>query len=155
MKRWAALGAWVLLPLLMGGAVGGLFQPGAWYDALAKPAWNPPSWVFGPVWTLLYVLMGLAAWLVWDRYGWRGPARTALTLFVVQLAFNGAWSAIFFGLQSPGLAFAEIVVLWSLIVATLLLFWRLRPVAGLLLVPYLLWVSFAAVLNFTIWRLNA
>jgi translocator protein len=98
--------------------------------------------------------MGTAAWLVWDRHGFRGAARTALTLFGVHLLFNAAWSAIFFGLQSPGLAFAEIVLLWLMIVALVVLFWRLRPLAGMLLLPYLVWVSFAAVLNFSIWQLN-
>jgi translocator protein len=151
--RWAGLAAWVALPLLVGGGLGSLFRPGAWYEGLEKPAFNPPGWVFGPVWTVLYILMGVAAWLVWERYGDR--ARAALTLFVVQLAFNAAWSALFFGLQSPGIAFAEILILWGLIVATLLAFWRLRRPAGLLLLPYLAWVSFAAVLNFALWRLNA
>jgi translocator protein len=153
MRRWLGLAAWVVLPLAVGGGMGSLFQPGAWYASLEKPAFNPPSWVFGPVWTALYVLMGVAAWLVWERFG--GAARTALAVFGVQLAFNAAWSVLFFGLRSPGLAFAWIVILWSLIVATLVLFWRLRPLAGVLLVPYLAWVSFAAVLNLAIWRLNA
>jgi translocator protein len=96
---------------------------------------------------------GLAAWLVWDRY--RSAARMALAVFVVQIVFNGLWSYLFFGLQSPALAFAGIVILWGLIVTTLVLFWRARTVAGVLLLPYLAWVSFAAVLNFTIWQLNA
>jgi translocator protein len=152
MNRWVALGLWIVLPLLLGGGIGSLFQPGAWYDGLNKPAWNPPSWVFGPVWTALYVMMGAAAWLVWDRY--RDEAKGALSLFVVQLVFNAGWSAIFFGLQSPGLAFLEILVLWLLIAATIVAFWRHRPLAGALLLPYIAWVSFAAVLNFTIWRLN-
>jgi translocator protein len=152
MNRWVALGLWIVLPLLLGGGIGSLFQPGAWYDGLNKPEWNPPSWVFGPVWTALYVMMGVAAWLVWDRY--RDEAKGALTLFVVQLVFNAGWSAIFFGLQSPGLAFLEILVLWLLIAATIVVFWRHRPLAGALLLPYIGWVSFAAVLNFTIWRLN-
>jgi translocator protein len=150
--RWFGLLLWLLLPLLAG-AFGSQFQPGAWYAALDKPSWNPPSWVFGPVWTVLYIMMGVAAWLVWDRY--RGAARTALAVFVVQVVFNGLWSYLFFGLQSPALAFAGIVILWSLIVTTLVLFWRARTVAGVLLLPYLAWVSFAAVLNFTIWQLNA
>lgn len=153
MNRWLALGLWIVLPLLLGGGVGNLFQPGAWYDGLEKPPWNPPSWVFGPVWTVLYVLMGVAAWLVWDRY--RADARGALALFVTQLVFNAGWSAVFFGLQAPGLAFAWIVVLWLLIAATIGAFWRRRPLAGALLLPYIAWVSFAAVLNYTIWRLNA
>jgi translocator protein len=150
--RWIGLALWLLLPLLAG-AFGSQFQPGAWYAALDKPSWNPPSWVFGPVWTVLYIMMGVAAWLVWDRY--RSAARTALAVFVVQVVFNGLWSYLFFGLQSPALAFAGIVILWSLIVTTLVLFWRARTVAGVLLLPYLAWVSFAAVLNFTIWQLNA
>jgi translocator protein len=153
MSRWVGLGVWIALPLLMGGGIGSLFQPGAWYDGLAKPSWNPPNWLFGPVWTTLYILMGLAAWLVWERH--RGDARVALALFVVQLAFNAAWSAIFFGLQAPGLAFAEILVLWALIVATTVTFWRHRVAAGALMLPYVAWVGFAAVLNFTIWRLNS
>jgi translocator protein len=150
--RWFGLLLWLLLPLLAG-AFGSQFQPGAWYAALDKPSWNPPSWVFGPVWTVLYIMMGVAAWLVWDRH--RGAARTALAVFVVQVVFNGLWSYLFFGLQSPALAFAGIVILWSLIATTLVLFWRARTVAGVLLLPYLAWVSFAAVLNFTIWQLNA
>jgi translocator protein len=150
--RWFGLLLWLLLPVLAG-AFGSQFQPGAWYAALDKPSWNPPSWVFGPVWTVLYIMMGVAAWLVWDRY--RSAARTALAVFVVQVVFNGLWSYLFFGLQSPALAFAGIVILWSLIVTTLVLFWRARTVAGVLLLPYLAWVSFAAVLNFTIWQLNA
>lgn len=154
MRKWLALVAWVALPLLIGGGVGGLFQPGDWYAQLNKPDWNPPSWVFGPVWTTLYVLMGVAAWLVWERHGFNGAARTALVLFLVHLLFNAAWSALFFGLESPGLAFAEILVLWAMILTLIVLFWRLRPAAGALLLPYLAWVSFAAVLNYTIWQLN-
>jgi translocator protein len=153
LSPWVGLAGWVALPLLLGGGFGSLFQPGAWYDGLTKPSFNPPSWVFGPVWTLLYVLMGVAAWLIWRQY--RGRARGALTLFVVQLVFNAGWSAMFFGLQSPGLAFAWIVVLWLLIVATTVVFWRLRRAAGALLLPYLAWVSFAAVLNYSLWQLNA
>jgi translocator protein len=153
MQRWLWLFFWVALPLVVGGGIGNLFQPGEWFEGLAKPSWNPPNWVFGPVWTTLYVLMGFAAWLIQDRYG--REARGAITLFVVQLLFNAGWSAIFFGLQAPGLAFAEIIVLWALIVATTIVFWRRRPLAGILLVPYLAWVTFAAVLNFAIWRLNS
>jgi translocator protein len=154
MRRWGALLAWVAAPLVIGGGMGSLFPPGAWFGELNKPAWQPPNVVFGPVWTLLYVLMGVAAWLVWDRHGFRGAARTALVLFGVHLLFNAGWSAIFFGLQAPGLAFAEILVLWALIAALVVLFWRLRPLAGVLLLPYLAWVSFASALNFAIWQLN-
>ena len=126
----------------------------AWYPTLTKPAWNPPAWLFGPVWTVLYVAMAVAAWLAWRQAGWAG-ARAALTLFLVQLTLNAAWSVIFFGLRNPGAAFAEIVVLWAAIIGTLVSFWQVSPPAGMLFIPYLAWVSFAAVLNFTIWRLNS
>lgn len=152
MNRWIGLAVWIALPLLAA-AAGSQFQPGAWYDGLAKPSFNPPSWVFGPVWTTLYLLMGVAAWLVWDRQ--RAAARGALTLFVVQLIANAAWSWLFFGEQNPGLALLDIVVLWLLILATTIAFWRLHPVAGALLLPYLAWVTFATALNFEIWRLNS
>jgi tryptophan-rich sensory protein len=151
-KKWLGLAAWVLLAL-SAGAVGSQFTPGEWYDGLQKPAWNPPSWVFGPVWTALYILMGVAAWLVWREHGFRGSS-PALWLFIGQLALNAAWSWMFFGLNRPGLAFAEILVLEAAIVWTLVLFWRLRPAAGALLVPYALWVAFASVLNLRLWRLN-
>lgn len=130
-----------------------MFMPGEWYAGLAKPAWNPPNWLFGPVWTVLYILMAVAAWLVWRRQGLAGAA-LPLLVFVVQLVLNAMWSWLFFGLQRPGVALAEILVLWVAILVTILLFFRVRSVAGILLIPYLLWVSFAAVLNFTIWRLN-
>jgi translocator protein len=152
LRKWVGLGGWILLPLLAG-AFGSLFQPGQWFAELAKPTWNPPSWVFGPVWTTLYILMGVAAWLVWRR---GGPiARGALTLFVVQLVFNAAWSWLFFGLQSPGLAFLDIILLWLLIIVTTVAFWRVRMAAGVLLLPYLAWVTFATALNFAIWRMNS
>lgn len=151
LKRWLGLVLWVMLSL-SAGAFGSRFEPGAWYAALEKPPWNPPSSVFGPVWTVLYVLMGVAAWLVWERHG--DAARGALTLFVVQLLFNAAWSWLFFGLQSPGLALMDIIVLWVLIAATALVFWRARAIAGMLLLPYLAWVTFATALNFEMWRLN-
>jgi len=124
-----------------------------WYPTLVKPAWNPPAWLFGPVWTVLYLAMAVAAWLVWRRAGWAG-ARLALTLFMVQLTLNAAWSIIFFGLRNPGAAFAEVVFLWAAIVGTLVSFWQVSVPAGMLFIPYLTWVSFAAVLNFVIWRLN-
>ena len=139
------------------GLVGSLFTArsvGGWYLALDKPAWTPPSAVFGPVWSLLYLLMGIAAWLVWRRGGFAAHP-LALTLFASQLVLNAVWSFLFFGLRLPGAAFVEIVVLWALILATLIAFWRAVPVAGLLFVPYLLWVSFASALNFAIWRLNS
>lgn len=128
-------------------------QAGPFYAQLVRPGWAPPGWLFGPVWTALYVLMAIAAWLVWRVGGFRA-ARSALSLFVVQLAVNALWSWLFFGMHRGALAFADIVLLWVLIVATLRAFWRIRPLGGALLVPYLLWVSFAAVLNYSIWQLN-
>lgn len=124
-----------------------------WYAALQKPSWNPPAWVFGPAWTVLYISMAVAAWLVWRQGGWKAQGR-ALGLFLVQWVLNALWTPLFFGLHRPGLAFAEIVILWLAIAATLAAFWRINKVAGALLVPYLAWVTFAAALNFAIWRLN-
>ena len=125
-----------------------------WYQTLNKPTFNPPDWVFGPVWTLLYLLMSIAAWLVWRREG-LPAARMPLALFGVQLTLNVLWSVIFFGLRQPGLAFAEIIALWLSIVATTAAFAPRSPLAALLMVPYLAWTSFAAILNAAIWRLNA
>jgi tryptophan-rich sensory protein len=133
---------------------GSRFMPGAWYAALAKPAWNPPNAIFAPVWSVLYGLMAVAAWLVWRRAGFSG-AGAALGLFAVQLILNALWSYLFFGRHQPGLAFGDIVVLWVAILSVVLLFWRVDRVAGALLLPYLAWVGFAAYLNFTLWRLNA
>ena len=127
---------------------------GQWYATLAKPAWTPPNWVFGPVWSLLYLAMAVAAWLVWRRVGFP-HASSALNLFAVQLVLNICWSAIFFGAHRPGLAFAEILLLWLAILATMVAFRPLSRAAAWLLVPYLFWVAYAAVLNFSIWRLNA
>jgi translocator protein len=152
-RNGLALLGWVAVSFVPAFA-GRWFQPGAWYAALEQPSWAPPDWVFGPVWTALYFSMGLAAWLVWRRRGLDAPWG-AHGIYAVQLVLNGMWSWIFFGLQRPGLAFAEILVLWLAIVATVVAFGRVRPLAGGLLLPYLAWVSFAAALNGTIWRLNA
>lgn len=150
-----ALGLVVWLALCFGAAgVGAQFMPGAWYQELAKPAWTPPSWLFGPVWTVLYAMMAVAAWLVWRERGLAG-APWALSLFVVQLALNTLWSWLFFGMQRPGLAMVDIVALWIAILCTATAFGGTSRVAAVLLVPYLLWVSFAAALNFSIWRLNS
>lgn len=123
----------------------------SWYAALEKPAWNPPPWVFGPAWGTLYTLMAVAAWLVWLR---RGLARP-LHWYMGQLAVNAAWTPVFFGLHRIDMALGVIVVLWLAILMTMVAFFRVRAAAGLLLVPYLAWVSFATCLNFTIWRLNS
>ncbi|MBI5267564.1 MAG: tryptophan-rich sensory protein [candidate division Zixibacteria bacterium] len=147
-----ALLAWVGLCFLTAW-IGSRFSPGEWYLQIQKPSWTPPGYLFGPVWSLLYLSMGVAAWLAWRRAGFSG-ASLALTLFVVQLILNGAWSWIFFGMHEPGLAFAEILVLWGTILVTMLAFWRVIPTAGILFIPYLAWVSFAAILNYSIWQLN-
>ena len=135
-------------------ALGGLFMPGEWYAQLRKPSWNPPGWIFGPVWTALYTMMAIAAWLVWRRGGFAAQ-RLPLGLFFLQLLFNALWSPLFFGLHHPALAFADILLLWLALLATLPTFWQRSLVAGTLLIPYLAWVSFAAMLNFALWRLNA
>ncbi|WP_106477840.1 TspO/MBR family protein [Phytohalomonas tamaricis] len=127
-------------------------EAASFYTELVKPTWAPPASVFGPVWMTLYGLMGIAAWLVW-RNGFR-TTRSALTLFLVQLAVNALWSWLFFVWHLGVLAFAEIVLLWVLILATVVLFWRIKPLAGVLLVPYLIWVSVASALTFTAWQLN-
>lgn len=155
-RDWPWLPLWLILCFGVA-ALGGLWTAQSiptWYPTLQKPSWNPPSWLFGPVWTALYTMMAVAAWLV-TRERDRISIRVPLLLFVVQLALNLAWSAIFFGLRAPGAAFVEIVVLWLAILATILVFRRVHRGATALLVPYLAWVTFAAVLNATIWRLNA
>lgn len=124
-----------------------------WYSTLAKPSFNPPNWIFGPVWTALYVMMGVAAWRVW-RAADRDTARGPLAVFALQLAVNLGWSVAFFGLRDPGLAVAVILALDLLVLATAFLFRRIDPVAAMLLVPYLAWIAFATVLNVAIWRLN-
>lgn len=128
-------------------------QAGPFYAQLVRPEWAPPGDLFGPVWTVLYTLMAIAAWLIWRVGGFRA-SRTALNLFLVQLAFNAIWSWLFFGWHLGVLAFADIVLLCVLVVSTLVAFWRIRPLAGALLVPYLLWVGFASALNYSVWQLN-
>jgi len=150
-----ALGLVAWLALCYGvAAFGAQFSARGFYSELARPSWSPPGWVFGPVWTLLYTMMAVAAWLVWRRSGF-AAASLALGLFLVQLAFNAAWSWIFFGMREIGWGFADIAALWVALLATLVVFWRRDRLAGALLIPYLAWVTFAAALNFTIWRLNA
>ena len=136
--------------------IGSLFTAssvGGWYLALAKPWWTPPNWIFGPVWSTIYAMMAVAAWLVWRRKA--QETRLALALFAIQLALNVAWSGLFFALRLPGAAFAEILLLWLAIGATTLAFGRISTAAALLFVPYFAWVGFAAILNLAIWRLNA
>jgi translocator protein len=151
-REWLGLGGWLFVCYGVS-AVASRFTPGVWYDQLAKPEWTPPDWVFGPVWIVLYGVMAIAAWLVWKEKGF-GGARLALGIFGFQLALNLAWSWLFFGLEEIGLALADIVLLCVAIFLTILAFWRENRIAAGLLVPYLLWVTFAAALNFEIWRLN-
>ncbi len=125
---------------------------GGWYTVLVKPMWTPPNWVFGPVWSALWAMIGVAAWLVWQRGG--DEMRLALAFFAIQLALNVAWSGLFFWLRMPGVTFADILLLWLVIGVTAWAFGSISTTAGLLFVPYLAWVSFAAILNLVIWRLN-
>lgn len=152
MKNTLGLIGW-LLASFAAGWLGSRWMPGEWYAALAKPAWNPPNWIFGPVWTVLYVLMAVSAWLVWRQAGF-GGAGVALGLFIVQLALNGLWSYLCFGLHRLDLALVDIALMWGAILAVTILFWGVNRIAGALLVPYLAWVSFASFLNFTLWLLN-
>lgn len=152
--RSLGLVAWLAL-CFSAALTGVLFPPDAWYGALEKPAWNPPSWIFGPVWTLLYFVMGVAAWLVWSRRGWRAPG-LPLVWFLAQLALNALWTPLFFGMQNPAAALVCIILLVMAIAGTMRAFQRAgEPVAAVLLAPYLAWTSFATVLNFTLWRMNA
>jgi tryptophan-rich sensory protein len=155
-QRW--IGLVVFIGVCLGaaglGALATAPEIDGWYRELTKPSWNPPAWVFGPVWTTLYVMMATAAWLVWQQRG-LAAAAGPLALFCVQLALNIAWSWIFFGMHQVGWAFVDLVLLWLAIAATMVAFFKRSTYAGLLLVPYLAWVSFAGALNFAIWRLNA
>lgn len=141
----------------LAGVIGAFFTAPSvktWYVMLVKPALNPPAWVFGQVWTALYFLMGVALFLVWREGLSRKDVKIALALFVVQLALNVWWPIIFFGKYNPSAAFVEIIFLWCAIFATIIFFRRISRAAGLLLVPYILWVSFAAYLNYAVWMLN-
>jgi len=141
----------------LAGIIGSVFTAPSiptWYAELAKPALNPPAWIFGPAWTTLYFLMGVAAFLVWRRGLERKEVKTALTIFGGQLILNTIWSIIFFGLHNPFWALIEIIVLWLAILATILAFYKISRTAAYLLLPYILWVSFATYLNYSIWMLN-
>ena len=145
------------VPLLVG-LMGSFFTTadslGNWYTNLNKPAFNPPNWIFGPVWTTLYIMMGVSAFLVWQKGLDKKPVRLALVCFVVQLIFNALWTPLFFGLRSPLLGLADIILLLAAIIVTVFYFFKISAPAGLLLIPYLLWVSFATVLNASLYLLN-
>ncbi|HPG00871.1 MAG TPA: tryptophan-rich sensory protein [Kiritimatiellia bacterium] len=156
-KRRSLLSMLAWFALCFGaGALGSLFTASAvptWYAGLVKPAWNPPAWVFGPVWTLLYLMMAVAAWMIW-RQAPSTSRSQALRWFMLQLLLNAMWSPAFFGCHSPVAGLVIIMVLWLAIVMTVVLFWKASRVAGVLLLPYLAWVSFATALNFAVWKLN-
>ena len=135
-------------------STGAIFRPGDWYKGLKKPSWRPPDWLFGPAWTVLYLMIAIAGWLIWRDFGF-GDASGAFTLYFLQLLLNMLWSPLFFGLKRPDIAMAELVFLWVSIAMTIAAFWSLSETAALLLVPYFAWVTFAGALNFALWRLNA
>ena len=146
----------ILAPQLAGG-IGSIFTSNSisgWYTKLIRPELAPPNWVFGPVWTTLFLLMGISAFLVWKNGVDKKEVKVALGVFLIQLILNTTWSILFFGLQNPALAFAEIIVLWLFIGLNILKFYKISKLAGWLLVPYLLWVSFASYLNYAFWMLN-
>lgn len=129
---------------------GALFRPGEWYFALAKPAWRPPDWLFGPAWSVLYTMNAVAGWLAWSAGGWG----VAMAIYLASLLFNAGWSAIFFGMRRMDLAFVWLIGLWLSVAAQIAAFAPLSPTAAALLYPYLAWVTFAGALNWTIWRMN-
>jgi tryptophan-rich sensory protein len=146
----------IVVPQLAG-FIGAFFTMSAipvWYAGLAKPFLSPPAWIFGPVWTTLFLLMGIAAFLIWRKGLEYAGVKTALAIFFFQLVLNTLWSIIFFGLKNPGVAFIEIVIMWLAILATIISFYKISKPAAYLLIPYLLWVSFASYLNYAIWMLN-
>lgn len=141
----------------LAGIVGSLFTMGSvdgWYTTLDKPIFNPPNWIFGPVWLTLYTLMGIALYLIWHRGIRKKKVRQAVRLFMIHLVFNAAWSIIFFGMQQIFIALLVIIVLWIMILMIIARFYELKKIAGYLLIPYILWVSFASVLNASLWMLN-
>ena len=153
-KQALGLAAWLGITGLAAAVAGaGSISADVFYARLVLPAWALPAWVFGPVWTALYALMGIAAWLVWRVRGFRG-ASLALLIYLIQLAVNTIWSWLFFYWHLGLLALADILLLLALVLTTLIAFWRVRPLAGWLLLPYLLWVGFASALNYAIWQLN-
>jgi translocator protein len=147
----------VAIPIAVG-AISGFFTVTgvqSWYQTINKPSWNPPNWIFGPVWTTLYVMMGIALYLIWKSDSSDMLKKTAIILFAVQLTLNFFWSFIFFNQEQPGWALVEIIVMWVFILVTIFAFAQVSKPAAWLLVPYISWVSFATILNYTIWKLNA
>ncbi len=152
--QWFGLVGWLVLCYVVAGlGARASIQAATFYAGLVRPAWAPPGWLFGPVWTALYGMMAVAAWLVWRRGGWHASPR-ALGLFVLQLGLNGLWSWLFFAWHQGAWAFADITALWLTLACTIAAFGKQQRLAGWLLVPYLLWVSFALALNYAVWQLN-
>lgn len=157
MNNTAKLILAIAIPLAVG-FTSGFFTitgVGSWYQTIQRPSWNPPNWIFGPVWTTLYVMMGIALYLIWKADTSSNLKNYAILLFALQLILNFFWSFIFFNQQQPGWAFAEILVLWVLILLTIFAFAKVNKSAAWLLVPYISWVSFASILNYAIWRMNS
>jgi translocator protein len=153
-KQVVGLIVWLLITFIAAG-IGTIASSnaGIFYQQLIRPEWAPPAWLFAPVWTILYLLMGIAAWLVWRVQGFRA-ARISLSLYIIQLAVNAFWTWLFFIWRQGQISFIEIIILWILILCTLIAFWRVRMINGILLIPYLAWVSFASVLTYVTWKLN-
>ncbi|PYX46925.1 MAG: sensory protein TspO [Acidobacteria bacterium] len=154
-ESWLSLLPFVVVCLAVAG-IGALFTNSSvktWYPQLHRPEWTPPTWIFGPVWTTLYLMMAFSAWLVWRGSNWTA-ARFALLLFAIQLVLNMLWSAVFFGMRRIGPAFGEILLLWMMIIATTVAFYSLSLLAAWLLIPYIAWVGLASYLNFRIWQMN-
>lgn len=157
MNNIAKLVISIAIPVTIGATAGFFTATGvdSWYQTIQKPSWNPPGWIFGPVWTTLYIMMGIALYLVWKSDASYNLKKTAITLFAVQLVLNFFWSFIFFNQQQPGWALVEIIVMWGAILITIFAFAKVSKTAAWLLVPYISWVSFATILNYTIWKLNS
>ncbi|MGC2196232.1 MAG: TspO/MBR family protein [Terriglobales bacterium] len=154
-ESWVSVVPFVVVCFTAAG-IGSFFTStsvGTWYSQLRRPVWTPPNWIFGPVWTTLYLMMAISAWLVWRDSDWTS-SRFALALFAIQLALNTLWSIVFFGMRKVGPAFGEILLLWMMIIATAVAFFPLSLLAAWLLLPYIVWVAFASYLNFRIWQLN-
>lgn len=149
----AGLAGFVLLVAVVASA-GAMFKPGDWYEALAKPPWTPPNWVFPVAWTLLYLMIAIAGWQIWREAGF-GGACLAFLLYFVQLVLNAAWSWMFFGLHRVDLAMIDVTVLWIIVLANTIAFFMVQPGAAILLIPYLIWITYAAALNFAIWQMNS
>ncbi len=147
----------ILLPMIIGGISGSFTSASinTWYVTLNKPWFNPPNWIFGPVWTLLYLMMGIAFYMIWKSEAVNAVKQTAVILFAAQLLVNFLWSLIFFYLKQPGWAMIDIILMWILIVATIFSYGKISSTAAWLMLPYICWVSFAMILNFYLWKLNA